>query len=126
MSTPGSGQGQRLGRGFHLTLEDGLARLPTPEGKRFVGLFAHGTLQVEVYAPRGTDPQQPHDRDEVYVVARGTGMVFCDGRRAPFGPGDFLFVPAGVAHRFEGFSDDLAVWVLFYGPKGGETGTETG
>jgi hypothetical protein len=29
-------------------------------------------------------------------------------------------VPAGVVHRFEDFSDDLAVWVVFYGPEGGE------
>jgi hypothetical protein len=31
-----------------------------------------------------------------------------------------LFVPAGVVHRFEDFSDDLAIWVMFYGPEGGE------
>jgi hypothetical protein len=31
-----------------------------------------------------------------------------------------LFVGAGVEHRFEEFSDDLAVWVFFYGPEGGE------
>ena len=31
-----------------------------------------------------------------------------------------LFVPAGVEHRFEDFTDDLAVWVVFYGPEGGE------
>ena len=27
---------------------------------------------------------------------------------------------AGITHRFEDFSDDLVVWVLFYGPEGGE------
>jgi hypothetical protein len=26
----------------------------------------------------------------------------------------------GCVHRFEEFSDDLAVWVMFYGPDGGE------
>jgi hypothetical protein len=31
-----------------------------------------------------------------------------------------LFVPAGDLHRFEDFSEDLAVWGLFYGPEGGE------
>jgi len=31
-----------------------------------------------------------------------------------------LFVPAGVEHRFENFSDDFATWVIFYGPEGGE------
>jgi hypothetical protein len=29
-------------------------------------------------------------------------------------------VPAGTVHRFEDFSDDLTVWVIFYGPQGGE------
>jgi hypothetical protein len=31
-----------------------------------------------------------------------------------------LFAAAGVAHRFENFTDDFAVWVFFYGPEGGE------
>jgi hypothetical protein len=40
--------------------------------------------------------------------------------RLAFGPNDVLFAPAGVEHRFEAFSDDLVVWVIFYGPEGGE------
>jgi len=104
----------------HLTLAEGLARLPGGKGERFVELFGHGTLSIELYAPRGHDPQQPHTRDEVYVVARGRGQFLNGGVRHPFGPGDVLFVPAGVVHRFEDFSDDLAVWVFFYGPEGGE------
>jgi mannose-6-phosphate isomerase-like protein (cupin superfamily) len=103
-----------------IAMQDALAKLPGPGGKRFVNLFNHGTLPLEVYAPRGTDPQQPHTRDEVYVVIQGRGTFVDGAERYPFGPGDFLFVPAGVVHRFEDFSDDLAVWVLFYGPEGGE------
>jgi mannose-6-phosphate isomerase-like protein (cupin superfamily) len=103
-----------------LTLSQGLARLPSPEGERFVELFRHGTLAVELYAPRGDDPQTPHTRDEVYVVAHGSGYFRNGGERHRFGPGDVLFVPAEVPHRFEEFSDDLAVWVFFYGPEGGE------
>ncbi|HEY6572923.1 MAG TPA: cupin domain-containing protein, partial [Candidatus Eisenbacteria bacterium] len=61
-------------------------------------------------------------RDEVYVVISGSGKFLNGVARRPFGPGDFLFVPAGVEHRFEEFSDDLAVWVIFYGPEGGEAG----
>jgi mannose-6-phosphate isomerase-like protein (cupin superfamily) len=102
------------------SIAEGLARLPTLAGKRFVKLYGHGTLAVEVYAPRGTDPQQPHTRDEIYVVAAGRGMFVEGDARYPFGAGDLLFVPAGAVHRFEDFSDDLAVWVLFYGPEGGE------
>lgn len=106
-----------------VTIEEGLARLPTPEGKRFTTVFAHGTLLVEVYAPRGRDQQQPHARDEVYVVARGSGEFvsgYAEAERVAFGPNDFLFAAAGVPHRFENFTEDLAVWVLFYGPEGGE------
>ena len=104
----------------HLTISQGLARLPGPQGERFVELFTHGTLAVELYAPRGDDPQTPHSRDEVYVVARGSGYFRNGGERHRFGPGDVLFVPAEVSHHFEEFSDDLAVWVFFYGPEGGE------
>jgi mannose-6-phosphate isomerase-like protein (cupin superfamily) len=103
-----------------LTVADALARLPGPAGERYVELFRHGTLSVELYAPRGHDPQTPHTRDEVYVVVAGHGEFVNDGARQRFGPGDLLFVPAQVEHRFENFTDDLAVWVVFYGPEGGE------
>ena len=35
-------------------------------------------------------------------------------------------MPAGVTHRFEEFTDDLAVWVFFYGPEGGEAPDDGG
>jgi mannose-6-phosphate isomerase-like protein (cupin superfamily) len=95
-------------------------RLAAEPGALFTELLSHGTLSVEIYAPRGVDPQEPHSRDEVYVVASGSGEFVCDGRRDRFRPGDFIFVPARMVHRFENFSDDLAVWVMFYGPEGGE------
>jgi mannose-6-phosphate isomerase-like protein (cupin superfamily) len=56
----------------------------------------------------------------VYVVVRGSGEFVNGDVRHRFGPGDLLFVPAHVTHRFENFTDDLAVWVVFYGPEGGE------
>ena len=108
-------------RGRRISVVEALAKLPAEGGLRFAKLFEHGTLEVEIYAPRGHDPQQPHLRDEVYVVASGSGQFFCGGARERIGPGDFLFVPAGVEHRFEEFTDDLTVWVLFYGPEGGES-----
>jgi mannose-6-phosphate isomerase-like protein (cupin superfamily) len=85
-----------------------------------VPVLTHGSLLVKVYAPRGSDPQQPHRRDEIYVVARGHGEFVCDAERKIFRESDLLFVPAGKTHRFENFSDNLAVWVIFYGPEGGE------
>lgn len=103
-----------------LPLADGLARLPGPRGERFASLLTHGTMRAEVYAPRGSDPQQPHAQDELYVVVTGTGTFRRGEERRSFGPGDLIFVPAGMVHRFEDFSDDLAVWVIFWGPDGGE------
>jgi mannose-6-phosphate isomerase-like protein (cupin superfamily) len=104
----------------HVTLKEAMAQLPTPEGKRFATVLEHGTLSIEIYAPRGVDPQQPHTRDEAYVVVQGSGEFINGESRKPFGEGDFLFVPATVEHRFVNFTDDLIVWVIFYGPEGGE------
>ena len=102
------------------TVEDALARLPGPGGERSVAVFEHGTLVVKLYAPRGSDPQSPHTRDEVYIVAKGRGEFFHQGLRQDFRAGDFLFAAAGEEHRFENFTDDGVLWVMFYGPEGGE------
>ena len=93
---------------------DWLARLPGSNGQRFVVVFEHGTLSVELYAPRGTDPQQPHARDEAYVVVSGSGTFVQGSLRRAFDSGEFLHVAAGVEHRFENFTGDLVVWVIFY------------
>ncbi|HKE56746.1 MAG TPA: cupin domain-containing protein [Pyrinomonadaceae bacterium] len=102
------------------TVADALKRLPGPNGERFATTFERGSLEVEIYAPRGTDPQQPHTRDEIYFVVSGSGDYVCGDSRQQFGPTDILFAAAGVVHRFENFTDDLVLWVLFYGPEGGE------
>lgn len=105
---------------MRVTLGEAVALLPGPQGERSRPMFEHGSMLVKLYAPRGSDPQQPHTRDEIYVVARGTGWFVNGDRRHGFAPHDVLFVPARATHRFEQFSDDLLVWVFFYGPEGGE------
>ena len=100
-----------------------LAKLEAGDA-RYVELFTRGSLSLELYAPRGHDPQSPHDQDELYVVQQGTGTFRRADETCQFAAGDVLFVPAGVEHRFEDFSDDLCVWVIFYGPKGGELPAE--
>ena len=86
----------------------------------FKTLFEHGTLTVEVYKPEKVDLQQPHTRDEVYIIISGSGEFLNDGKRTTFRHGDFLFVAAGIEHRFENFTDDFSTWVIFYGLEGGE------
>ena len=83
--------------------------------------FAHGTMSVELYRPDQVDAQNPHDQDELYVIMSGSGTFINGSDRHPFSPGDVLFVRAGVAHRFVDFTEDFETWVIFYGPKGGES-----
>ncbi len=53
-------------------------------------------------------------------MVSGSGGFVNGSDRHPFRPGgDALFVPASVEHRFEDFTDDLVVWVVFCGPEGG-------
>lgn len=98
---------------------------PIPAGRRSAELMQHGSMTLRYYAPKGVDPQTPHDQDEIYIVQSGRGTVMSGPseaatERRPFGPGDAIFVPANHVHRFVDFSDDFAVWVVFWGPAGGE------
>ena len=108
---------------------------PNDVGRSTALMLAHGSMELRWFAPKREDQQTPHDRDELYIVASGTGVFmravesdpFDDTtlpiqgeERVRFGPGDALFVAAGTVHRFEEFSEDFATWVVFYGPEGGE------
>jgi mannose-6-phosphate isomerase-like protein (cupin superfamily) len=104
---------------MHIPLQEAIKELAKTDSP-FQLLFEHGTLSVELYQPDKVDLQQPHSRDEVYIVAAGEGAFYNDGTRVTFSAGDFLFVKAGKEHRFEDFSEDFLVWVIFYGPEGGE------
>jgi len=104
-----------------MTIAEALRRLDEGDDPESAELFSHGSLAVEIYRPDGVDRQEPHEQDEVYVVVSGTGEFVKDGRRHSFEPGEVLFVPAGVEHRFENFSAEFATWVIFHGPAGGES-----
>jgi mannose-6-phosphate isomerase-like protein (cupin superfamily) len=106
---------------LRIALREAAERL-VAEPKPFIVLFERDDISVELFAPRGSDTQQPHDQDEAYIVASGSGMFRRGEERVPFQQGDFLFVAAGVSHRFEEFTDDFQTWVLFFGPKGGISG----
>jgi mannose-6-phosphate isomerase-like protein (cupin superfamily) len=108
-----------MNRPVRATIEEASVA-PIPAGYRSSLLMQHGSMTLRYYGPQGPDRQTPHDQDELYVVVTGRGTFFVDGQRVAFGPGDVLFVAAGVEHRFEDFSDDFATWVVFYGPRGGE------
>lgn len=106
--------------GVKLTPEDMRAHIPEEALVRFHIGLNRGQLKVELYVPRGEDFQQPHDQDECYIVIEGHGQFVMGEHIVDFKPGDFLFVPAGMSHKFINFGDKMEAWVIFYGPPGGE------
>src|ERR1700758_1919021 len=90
--------------------------LPRTPG-RSSEVFVDGDLEVRFAARPTNGPQVPHQRDELYFVAAGTGRYRVEDKVSAVGPGDLLFCAAHVAHGFEDISADFSVWVLFYGRK---------
>lgn len=94
-----------------------LAAMPLPTGRLSTQAFETDDIELRYYAPRDTDAQTPHDRDELYFVIAGRGSFVRADTRVTFEPGDVLFAAAGEAHHFEQFTPDFATWVLFYGAR---------
>lgn len=102
------------------TIEEMLTKLPLSatekwkEGIWFKNAFTKGSFELEFFAPQGKDYQTPHDRDEFYIVVRGTADLFIEEEKFSCNIGDALFVPAEVEHHFENMSEDFATWVIFF------------
>jgi mannose-6-phosphate isomerase-like protein (cupin superfamily) len=99
-----------------MTVADSLSRLAAGNTE-FVRLLEKTEFDVGLYRPAEVDRQTPHLRDEIYVIAAGSGEFVCDGERTPFGTGDTIFVAAGRDHRFEAFTPDFCAWVIFIGKR---------
>ena len=106
------------------TAEEFLKKLPLPadekwrEGVWFAEAFTKGDFQLEFFAPRGTDHQTPHDKDEFYIIAQGAARLIKETETIECGIGDAVFVAAGEAHHFENISEDFAAWVIFFRDEG--------
>ena len=66
----------------------------------------------------GVDRQEPHDEDEIYLVVAGAGRFTAGETLRDVQPGDILFVPAGVPHRFHDITEELRLAVVFAPPEG--------
>ena len=65
----------------------------------------------------GIDRQSPHTEDEIYVVMAGRSQFTTGDVTRPVGPGDTLYVPKAVPHRFHDITDELHLLVVFAPPE---------
>ena len=103
-----------------ITLSTAKGLIPGPAGEHFGTALTRGSLRLLLSLPVNPNQQKPHEQDELYFAVQGKGVLVHDGQRSPFNAGDAMFVAAGTDHHFADFSQDFAVWVVFYGPAGGE------
>ncbi len=66
----------------------------------------------------GTDDQEPHSEDEIYLVTAGRARFEAGGQKVPVGPGSVIYVPAREVHRFTDVTEDLATVVVFAPAEG--------
>ncbi len=67
------------------------------------GAATRGQLSVvEFLNPAGFAPplHRHRDEDEMFYVLSGDAVVHCEGPAFDVGPGDFVFLPSGLAHTF--------------------------
>jgi mannose-6-phosphate isomerase-like protein (cupin superfamily) len=109
-----------------ISLSEQKAKLPLPATDKWpngvwdINAFMHGSMSLVLFTPKIHDYQTPHEQDELYVVYKGSGKLVTTEGSIDFNEGDVLFVGAGDEHRFDEFTNDLILWAIFWGPKGGE------
>lgn len=105
---------------MRFSIEEFESQLPLPanekwkEGVWFTNVFKKGDFELEFFAPNGKDYQTPHDKDEFYIVVRGSAVLVKENERFNCKSGDALFVEVRVSHHFEEMSPDFATWVIFF------------
>ena len=104
------------------TVAEALSALPLPANEKWkdgvwdIEPFEKDGVRLVFFAPRGTDYQTFHDEDEFYFIVQGSGRLLIRDESFEFTTGDVFYVPAGVEHRFEDFTNDFATWAVFFSP----------
>jgi mannose-6-phosphate isomerase-like protein (cupin superfamily) len=83
--------------------------------KRYLEFLRIPAMSAGVYTlpAGGTDPQSPHEEDEMYYVVCGRARVKVAGEDQPVEAGSIIFVAANVEHRFHTIEEELVVLVFF-------------
>jgi mannose-6-phosphate isomerase-like protein (cupin superfamily) len=84
-------------------------------GKLYLEFLRVPALSTGLYVlpAGGTDPQKPHNEDEVYYIISGRAQFTCEGKQIPVQTGTTIYVAAKDAHRFHDIEDDLQILVFF-------------
>jgi mannose-6-phosphate isomerase-like protein (cupin superfamily) len=100
--------------GSHHSLEN-LEQQRLKSGKSYLEFVRQPDISAGLYVLPigGTDPQQPHSEDEIYVVLAGKARIQVGENDFPANAGDSIFVPATLEHRFHSISEELRVIVVF-------------
>jgi mannose-6-phosphate isomerase-like protein (cupin superfamily) len=101
--------------GLHLSLAAARALKPPPD-RASTEAFVDGDVEVRFAALSTRGMQVPHERDEFYIVATGSGRYRIEDAEFAIGPGDLLFAAARAEHGFVERTADFSEWVVFYGP----------
>jgi mannose-6-phosphate isomerase-like protein (cupin superfamily) len=98
---------------------DGLEAARSAASERYHEFLRRDSMSAGLYVLRAreTDPQTPHNQDELYYVVSGSGRIRVSEHDRPVGPGSVVFVQAGVEHRFHSITRDLTVLVVFAPPE---------
>ncbi len=97
-----------------------LAKLPLPADEKWkdgvwdIEPLKIGNVTLVFFAPRGSDYQTFHEEDEFYFVARGSGELLIENAKFSCEAGDAFFVAANKKHHFENFTENFAVWAVFF------------
>ena len=96
-------------------LEAARAELQRRTGELYLEFLRRDSMSCGLYVLEAgaTDPQEPHQEDEVYLVIEGRARLRVDGRDQPVGPGSVVFVARTVPHRFHDITERLSVLVFF-------------
>ena len=89
-------------------------------GKLYHEFLRVPALSAGIYelAAGATDPQNPHDQDEIYYVIAGRAQFRVAEEEQAIQPGDTLYVAAHVPHKFHTITEDLTLLVLFAPAEG--------
>ena len=80
--------------------------------------LTYDDMSAEILAPTSSESFEAGlaERDTLYVVMAGSGVVESDGEEVDFTAGDVLFAPAGIDRRFAKLSRKFKAWKIMLRP----------